>query len=236
MKILMALLLTGCGSWEMSFQDHSNVQQTEQYLYQGPVQFEGYLLSAFNITVDGEHYADSEDFYTNQLVRLNDLKNEAGYEEYMLELEASIGLDDLKSNMRVFIAPSASGRGYAAETFVNHEGKFQAIFPAEAEGDTVKIRANKRINIRLVDPLGEYPTITWCYNFFAQEMNMVVSRNEKPIVLDTFYTRVTSYQCQSVGSSGLTIPNNPARSGSNQAIEQHEIEQQEQQEQQEIEQ
>ena len=197
---VLALGIVGCGAMESAkLKDAADKKDTADS--SSDIKFQGYLVSAFDINVDGKQYSDSEDFYTQKVDELEAQKADAGYKGYAVKFEANIGLDDLKQGMKVYVVPSES-RGFAAETVIDYDGTFNVGFPAEAEDGSVKVRANKRVNVKLTK--GK-ETVYWCYNFSAKETGTKVSRDGKPIILDTFFTKLTKYKCQE-STSGITVP------------------------------
>lgn len=197
--LVLALNLVGCGAQLEDVNAKAKADGTEND--GSAIKFQGYLMSAFDISVDGKQYDDSEDFYTQKVDELEEQKAEAGYGDYTVKFEASIGLDDIKQGMKVYVVPSES-RGYAAETVIDYDGTFKVDFPAEAQDGSVKVRANKRVNVKLSK--GK-ETVYWCYNFSAKEIGTKVDKNGKPIILDKFFTKLTKYKCQE-STSGITIP------------------------------
>lgn len=162
---------------------------------------EGYIVSAFDLEVDGERYADSEDFYTAQLEKLQLEAEESGYAGYSLRFDAKIGLNDLKYGMRVYII-SANEYGFATETTVQENGNFRATIPAKAYYDTYKIRTNKRVSVTLTSP-DKKDVQKWCYNFSGHETQTTI---ENPALIKVFTTNVTKYACSQSTSSGIEIP------------------------------
>lgn len=170
----------------------------------------GYISSAFDLTVDDAKYADSEDFYTQQLDRLQEEAVVAGYDGWALKFDAEIGLVDLKSGMQVFVVATTK-TGYAGETKVLQNGTFSVHFPTDGNESRYKIRAVKRINVELTNPdtKAEVKKVKWCYNFSANEQDVTIDEQQHPIILDTFYTRITKYACSVVSGGGIAIPTNP---------------------------
>jgi predicted small lipoprotein YifL len=93
-----------------------------------PQGIDGYISNAFDLTVDGERYTDSEDFYTKELDRLTESAVEAGYEDWNLDFDAQIGLVDLKYGMTVFVG-SPSRKGFAGQTTVASDASFHVHVP-----------------------------------------------------------------------------------------------------------
>ena len=168
----------------------------------------GYVSSAFDITVDGENYKDSEDFYSKEIDTLQTQADAAGYADWALTFDAKIGLDDLRDGMKVFVI-SSSVKGYAAQVGVDAGGRFNVTFPA-TENAKYQIRAVKRINVILKNPdtTATNKKVVWCYNFSAnaQDVEMGSATGETPIILNTFTTELTKYECSNSQTTGISIP------------------------------
>jgi len=167
-----------------------------------PMMLRGYVSSAFDITVDGKHYEDSEDFYTQQIDVLEKQKDDGGYSEYSLEFDAEVGLGELKTGMEVFVVATAD-QGFAGETIVIYDGTWEVKLPPEAKGDSFQVRANKRVGVRLTGPEGD--VVEWCYNFYGIKL-LSLDDKSKPIILKNFQTKLTKYRCPLSSKSILGIP------------------------------
>lgn len=160
---------------------------------------EGYV-SPISISVDGKSYKDSEDFYTQELRRLQ-VEVKKQYPDYSLSFDANVGLKNFKTGMYVFLV-ATNDVGVASEAYVNGTGKF--IFTLESDVDRTAeytLRATKRIGLTL-SKKGASP-ITWCYNMYA-EKNVVL--DGKSNVLRSFTTAVTEYECSDSNESGISLP------------------------------
>jgi len=166
------------------------------------IMLKGYISSAFDISVDGQHYDDSEDFYSKQIDVLEKQKNDGGYSEYSLEFEAEVGLGELKNSMEVFVVATAD-QGFAGETIVLYDGTWEVKLPPEVKGDSFQVRANKRVGVRLTGPTGQ--VVEWCYNFYGIKM-LNLDDKTKPIILKNFKTKLTKYRCPLSSKSILGIP------------------------------
>lgn len=201
------LLSGGCGALEKADQtpasQTSAVSTDDSSQDSGPIEFSGYVLNAFEVSVDGAQYVDLEDFYTKELERLPAKAAEAGFDaSYSMTLEAEIGFKDLWLNMDVYVSPVAK-HGYQGSSRVNEEGKFAVSLPGDAVDETYRVRANKRI--RVLATRGD-ETKWFCYNFSAMEKSVPFSDGGKPIILSEFTTSITAYDCVESKSSGLEIP------------------------------
>lgn len=167
------------------------------------VSLSGYVVSAWDVVVDGESYTDTEDYYTQQLEALHGMAEEEGYRGWDISFDAQIGLTDLKFGMKVFVV-SGTTRGYAAEARVDSEGSFKISFPYDSEA-LYKIRAMKRVSVTLTDPeTKEWKK--WCYILSAVEQEVSLMDDERPVLLSNFVTQTTTYECESSGNTGITIP------------------------------
>lgn len=213
----MIWITAGCGAQieipeEKTFnqedvQKEKSSNEDEQSLVSyEPIYLRGSVSSGFTISVDGQNYDDSEDFYTQQLDVLEAEKIENGYEDYELTFDAALGLNDLKNGMTVY-AESDGETGYSGETIVSNNGTFEIQFPAKADGERLNVRANKRIGIILKGPENEL--IYWCYNFSATT-ETTIGPDNKPVILRHFNTKLTKYKCSGRRNNPLSIPQNPS--------------------------
>lgn len=164
--------------------------------------FQGFINSAFELTVDGEKYNDMEDFYTKELARLPSKVNAAGYDNsWKVSFDAQIGLNDLWQEMKVYISPVVN-RGFQGEGTVGAAGAFAITLPPAALDTEYRVRAVKRIAVVLQK---QNETVRVCYNFSASEKSILFSEREKPIILDTFVSSITAYDCQ-LAESGIRVP------------------------------
>lgn len=215
MLILVSLFILGCGNSMPCDESRESCASSKEaaaeptstnsdpFITDKSVTLRGYVSSAFDLTVDGQHFTDSEDFYTQQLDKLT-AEAEADYAGWNLSFDAEIGLEDLKYNMRVFVA-SVNSRGFAGESWVDENGQFSLEFPDAGES-TYKIRATKRITLILTEPETD-KEVRWCYNFSAVEQPVSLNpKDNRPIILSTFVTGLTKYECVNENSGGITIP------------------------------
>lgn len=225
-SLALTVAASGCGIWIDSDDDDDRRGSTETFrtpppsnptptsqpkpvgepLPAGPVNFEGYVQSAFEVNVDGTPYPDIEAFYTAESARLGERVLAAGYDaSWEARFDAQVGLADLWREMTVYLAP-LNDTGYQAQTTVRENGRFATTLPANAVEHEYRVRANKRIAIVLTR---EDETIKICYNFSAIEQRVPFARDGLPIILDNFNTQVTSYACE-VAEGGVTVPTAPA--------------------------
>jgi hypothetical protein len=163
----------------------------------------GFVVSAFDVNVDGQAYRDLEDFYTQELKRLPEKVKAAGIDQAdSVVLDAEIGFKDLWHQMEVFIV-SEGKSGYQGRTFVGYDGGFSLIVPGELMTHTYKIRAVKRINI--IIRKGENVK-KFCYNFSAKDISGPLNGKSEPVLINSFYSEITAYQCQAEVGTGIIIP------------------------------
>lgn len=163
----------------------------------------GYVVSAFDMDVNGRRYEDSEDFYTQQLGELESEMEAAGYVGYSLSLSGELGLDDLKYGMDVYVV--AHGKtGFAGDTRVNENGRFMLGIPDGSGDEVFRIRTNKRVSVILTSP-DKRDVVRWCYNFSSANTEGTLA---EPILISQFTTKLTRYQCSDSGN-GMALPTNP---------------------------
>ncbi len=202
-------LLTACG--DTSSQDGAAStpaqapQPSEDETSQSKT-FLGFVANAFDVTVDGVAYKDLEDFYTKEMDALPAKVQAAGYDSsYKITFDASIGFSDLWYGMQVYIL-SNSDHGYQGQAAVGRNGSFTIDLPTAALNDSYKVRANKRIRVILSNGSD---TQTLCYNFSAREKSVPFEETSKPIILDSFDSSLTKYDCPTnENKDGLNVPKN----------------------------
>lgn len=202
--LIVMMVLVGCGANDptvngkdkaavASETDSQTLTKTGDYYT-----VTGYV-SPINISVNSKTYKDSEDFYTQELIKLKaEAKTE--FPGYTLTFDAAVGLNNFKSGMSVFLV-ATSESGVASQSIVDSTGKF--LFMLDGTVDVkaeYTLRATKRIGMKLTK--GE-ETIAWCYNFYA-EKNIALENN--PLILREFRTTITQYQCSEQGD-GMSLPN-----------------------------
>lgn len=198
---MMVALQVSCGSIQdeaLKGTTNSSNDPNSQLLADGSFfNVDGYV-SPINISVNGKQYRDSEDFYTQEMARLQaDVKKE--YAGYSLSFDAAVGLKNFKTGMYVFLV-AESENGVASESYVDSTGKFSFMLDSKVDKKTMyTLRATKRIGLRLTK--GQ-EVIQWCYNMYA-EKEMALETN--PVVLRNFATVITQYQC-SEQNDGIQLP------------------------------
>jgi hypothetical protein len=183
----------------------SNTNASENGAASNNVTFNGAVTSAFAITVDGVRYDDSEDFYTQEVSRLRDKAAAAGYNGWETKFDAVLGFADLARDMVVYISPTEK-RGYTGKASVGSDAKFRVELPADAQDSSYNVRAVKRVNV-ILTKAGE--SKKFCYNFSAVDKNVPFNEKDKPIVLDSFTSKLTLYACESQQTDGIVIPAAP---------------------------
>jgi hypothetical protein len=202
-SLVLYSLTASCGPEESS--DSSGSADTNSNNISGNVTFNGAVTSAFAITVDGIRYDDSEDFYTQEVQRLPDKAAAAGYEGWETKFDAVLGFGDLARDMVVYISPTEK-RGYTGKASVGSDAKFRVELPADAQDSSYNVRAVKRVNV-ILTKAGE--SKKFCYNFSAVDKNVPFNEKDKPIVLDSFTSKLTLYACESQQTDGIVIPAAP---------------------------
>ena len=211
-KTLLTALLAavlGCGQMEEvpEAQQAPEIETNDEQIVKAAVKpqnltLAGYIPSASGITVDGESFDTTEDFYTQQLSRLEADKVEAGYsQDDQLIFDAELGLRDFKRNMWVEIT-ATDDTGYADESSVI-SGKFKVRFPADADGDWFRVIATKRIAVQIITTEGEVHQ--WCYNL-SSDREEQLEAGDKPLIIRNFRTSFTRYDCRASRDTTIGIP------------------------------
>lgn len=166
--------------------------------------FRGAVVSAFEVTVDGQSYGDMEQFYTAELSKLATKVKEAGYSSATnVRFDAELGFLDLWRSMNVFLLAEGD-QGYMSSGVVDSSGTFTIALPDDASEDSYQVRANKRIKVKF---LSDGATKTFCYNFSAVQQKVSFAARSKPILLKTFESSLTAYDCPADAAvSSLQIP------------------------------
>lgn len=203
--LLAATLLAGCGTKDQigdALAGTASDPKLQASPAPAPVLLRGAVAGAFQLTVDGVAYRDSEDFYTSELERLPERVAAAGYDTEGLEVRfsARVGLSDLWAGMQVFMAP-ASGQGAAGSAQVRPDGTFSFSLPAGTDpAAAFQLRAVKRISVELVRA-GDVQE-RWCFLLSAREAAAVPGQFA---LLQAFDTQLTAYECEKT-TGGLSIP------------------------------
>jgi len=201
------VVFVGCGTAPVTSDPQATTSEQQQVTARGSqlssgdyFMVEGYV-SPINIGVDGKSYRDSEDFYTQELRRLQAMVK-VQYPNYTLSFDAQVGLRNFKTGMYTFLV-AADDIGVASESYVDSTGKFSFMLPGDTDRNAqYTLRATKRIGLRL-SKKGE-ATIAWCYNMFAEKN---VALNGQSNVLRSFVTSITEYECSDT-TGGITLPEN----------------------------
>lgn len=204
--VLIAAVVFGCGQIQEQSKAKSAEPTPTPSVAADPntLSFRGSVVSAFDVTVDGASYGDMEQFYTAEQARLPKKLSDAGYATATnVRFDAELGFLDLWHSMAVFILGEGQN-GYMASGQVDNAGSFVIKLPDDASGDSFRVRANKRIRVKFqVDGAAK----TFCYNFSAVQQKVNLSERSKPIILNTFESSLTAYDCPADASpSSLQIP------------------------------
>lgn len=204
--VLVAMFSVSCGQLaeDMSLVDcnkdssNKNCQKEE---IKTMVSINGAVSGAFDVTVDGETYSDIESYYTVESDNLNERVAKAGYEGYDAVLDAKLGFKDLTQGMKVYLAPAGS-TGIATNTSVGYDDTFSFRLPSSTEDGRYMLKAVKRIAVVLTkgDEIKRF-----CFNFSAVRDVEIVEGKADPIVMNSFETSITKYDCDS-DNGGLDIP------------------------------
>jgi hypothetical protein len=202
-SLFVATVAVACGREETeTVRSASQTNTSGDSSSTASVTFNGSVTSAFAITVDGVRYDDSEDFYTQEVQRLPEKAAAAGYAGWETKFDAVLGFSDLSRDMVVYISPTEK-RGYTGKASVGSDAKFRVELPSGAQDSSYNVRAVKRVNV-ILSKDGE--SKKFCYNFSAVDKNVPFNEKDKPIVLDSFTSKLTLYACESQQSDGIVIP------------------------------
>ena len=203
----LLIFLVGCGATDATINKNTKdkketIKTTTTTELTGEYLIVNGYVSPIDISVNGQQYQDSEDFYTQEVKRLAADTN-VKYPDYNLYFDADVGLKDFKYGLSVFLVASDT-TGVASESSVDSKGKFTFNLPPETDKNGQYIlRASKRIGLRLVKD--NQPTIIWCYNLFAESQ---VTLADKSFILRSFETKITSYKCEEK-EAAIDLPDNP---------------------------
>ena len=161
----------------------------------------GYLVSAFNVRVNGVSYTNSEDFYTQELTALKAQVASAGYGGYTMTFNAQIGLNDLTVGMDVYVE-AEGGSGYAGNTTTDNSGRFMLAIPSRNADETFQVLTNKRVSVYLTSP-DKSDKIAYCYNFSSIPTSASLDNMAH---ISDYKTTLTAYKCSSNGNNGMEIP------------------------------
>lgn len=207
--ILTVLILNACGDAKCEWAEKSTEECQESNLTeQTYFILQGSIVGAFQITVNGKYYDDIEDFYGEEIHDIQAKIAEAGYSGYSIDLDVRLGFSDLTRDMTVYVTSKGS-RGYAARTQVSGDDTFSFELPTNAAGGTYQLRAVKRINIELTNLQDPSDVKMFCYNFSGIEESVTYKQEDKPVILNKFESKITTYECEARSSyDGLEIPMN----------------------------
>jgi hypothetical protein len=204
--ILASMVMMACGSSPEGYTTAAEEQKKQQEKDAANVglssptdylEVSGYV-TPINISVDGKTYRDSEDFYTQELRKLQ-AQVKKDYAGYTLSFDAQVGLKNFKTGMYVLLAATADV-GVASETYVDGQGKFTFMVDGKTDRNVdYTLRAVKRISLQLTKKGSE--TISWCYNMYAEKNVMLDGKSQ---ILRSFVTSVTEYQCEQ--TDGINVP------------------------------
>ena len=188
--VLMSTMLFSCGAEDKLTGKQSQITSTATSTLSGGYYTVSGYVSPINISVNGTSYSDSEDFYTQELIKLQ-AQAEKSYPDHVLTFDANVGLTNFQSGMSVFLV-ATNAQDVASSAVVNPDGKFSFMLDSNVDKQaSYTLRASKRIGLKLVKGSD---TIAWCYNMSAEVQTAL---ENTPIILRDFKTVVTQYQCTS---------------------------------------
>jgi hypothetical protein len=160
--------------------------------------FQGYVGGMFEITVDGVKYPDSEEWYNSEMDKIPERLTAAGYEGVDFNFNAEVGLDDFWNNTKVNVASSGSTGYQGSSTVESVDGSFEIRLPQGSFGN-YQIKSVKRLNLTL--PNGDI----FCYNMKGIEKSYTLNAFTDPIIVDSFVTSITKYDCGSTDTNGILV-------------------------------
>lgn len=203
MRVLLAVALlvslAACGKDPFAGEDLSNHPEDQA---SKPTVFTGYVQKAFALTVDGQKFDDSEQFYTNFIDRLV-LPHYVVPAGASLTVEGQYGMDEFGSNSWVFMTPSQK-EGDLFQARTDAYSKFSVEVTKASLGSTYKARLIIRIGL-LVTQASRDPD-HFCYVLTGARDDIALSESSKPIIFDVFTTQLNTYKCDQVTDSQLVIP------------------------------
>jgi len=206
LAILTVILNTACGQMTNDksqidcAKDSSKAECPKEKL--GLISVTGSVSGAFDVSVDGEHYRDIEAYYTAEVDRLAKRIADAGYKGYDAEFDAKLGFKDLTQGMTVFLAAS-DGHGAAGRAYLGSDDTFFFRLPSDTSDGQYRLKAVKRISIKLTK---DSEVKRFCFNFAASAEVEIVDRKSEPVILSTFESSLTKYECSQISDEGLSIP------------------------------
>jgi len=211
--ILAGFFVLGCGVDPNTAKTKSETQTDAKgsQLTDGYLAVEGYV-SPINLVINDKAYADSEDFYTQEVERLK-LEVAKKYPQHKLYFDAAVGLRNFKYGLSAFLV-AVDDVGVASEATVDSKGKFTFSLPPDTATEVpYLVRASKRLGLRLVNG---NDLVSWCYNLSAEAQ---IRLDGKPFILRNFTTLITSYQCNEKSKTDITVPDNQTNEADETTIE-----------------
>lgn len=167
---------------------------TEEVLH-----FEGYVQTAFEITVDGVEFRDTEHFYSRFREDLI-IPNHPELAEAEIEVLGEYGHNKFGTDSSVYMAPMGNEghQFYGTTDNVRHFN-----IDVNKAGDNAEYRAKIMLRIGLV-----IDGITSCY-LLHSTMEGIKFVSDKPIIFDTFNTQLNKWQCSPNETTPIEIEKPP---------------------------
>lgn len=165
------------------------------------IAFSGYVQKAFSLTVNGNQFQDSEDFYTHFIDKLvkpqyPDLQPDN------VTVNGAYGLDEFGTNSGVYMASMASA-GHLFQAVTDAQSKFIVQVQPSAQDETYQAKVVIRIGL---DIKSATKSDTYCYLLLGLKQGIAITDTAKPIIFDTFTTELDTYKCEQVQDSQIVIP------------------------------
>jgi hypothetical protein len=192
---LLALLASSCGSKDGisdAFGGTASDPALQPTATPVPNYLRGGITSAFDLTVDGVAYRDSEDFFTQQVRKLPVQLAAAGNDltDRTVRFTGRMGLADLWKDMVIFVQP-ISGQGSSGYSAIQANGQFSFLAKGIEPDAQFQIRAVKRIGVEIVKD----NAIEKLYCFILSAREQTAQLNTF-VNLNTFDTQLTEYACE----------------------------------------
>lgn len=200
---IFTMALTACGDYELTNKNQD--AELEAALAPGSkIEFSGYVQRAFEITVEGVTFNDTEDFYTNFVddLILSDDRYAEALADAEITIEGEYSVEKFGSSSRVFMS-SQQGDGHIYESTTNNQAKFTIEVDVSATDEVFKARVINRIGLNVAYEDGTEER--FCYILHANRSSISVTETSKPIIFDDFKTQLNSYNCEEAASK-IEIP------------------------------
>jgi len=165
-------------------------------------QFEGYVLSAFEIKVDGKHFSDSEDFYTRFVDELIKPKR-PDLDASQVEVLGQYGVTSFGVGAPVFIAPSNGGDAHIYEATTDGNRAFKVNVSNASDETVYQAKTVLRIGLTIKGLGLADSDVKYCYLLHSTKDGVNVL-DGGPIVFDEFTTQLNAWDCNESGPTTIS--------------------------------